>query len=209
MIEEVQDHRKEFPYKVALYRALVTCANEVLRIGLDPEFLQDLQFTVASNICLGDLNSTLEELQREIEKEAHGDRLRAWEGTLATLNIQRLDLIDESEQLIGDMEEWYGPESNMVGRIAWFYSLYILARAALGSIQEVQHDFLNGEPDTADIADTRGVIAHLASYSCGSEDAIDQYDDPEYATNLDIEGIRADTKESAVRVSQILDTIQG
>ena len=206
MVEEVQDHRRNPLYKERLYQALVTCANEILRIGLDPEFLRDSQFTIACNMCLGDLNSTLEELQTEIEIEAHSDGFSAWEGRLTTLNIHRMDLSDESEQLIKDMEEWLEPG---VGKIAWFYSLYIFAKAALVAIQEVQYDFLTGAHEIADIGVPRDVIAYMASYSFGSGEAIDQYHDPEYGTNLDIEGIRAETKECVVRISQILDTMQG
>ena len=116
---EVEGHVQGLPYKVRLYRAHISCANEVLKIGGDPEFVHDLQFNSATNMCIGDLNAAIEDLHAEIEYEADSPGFGEWAQTLATLNIQRLDLIDESEQFMEDMERRWGQNSTMVGRLAW------------------------------------------------------------------------------------------
>ena len=115
MNAEVKGHEQGLPYKVRLYKAHITCTNEILNAGLDPDFLQDLQFTIAKNMCLGDLAATMEELHAEIENEAGTPGFEEWAKTVAALHSQRLDLIDESEKHNEDMERRWGQDSTMVG----------------------------------------------------------------------------------------------
>ena len=204
---EVKGHEQGWLYKVKLYKAHITCANEVFNVGLDTDFLQDLQFTNAKSICVGDLAATMEELHAEIEDEAGAPDFGEWAQTVAALNSQRLDLIDESEKLNEDMERRWEQDSTKFRRIALSYCLYIYAKSALAAIQEVQHDFLFGEYEPANVGIAEGVIAHMMCYAYGSDEAIEEYDASEFPAIVDRAAMRAEISACIDQIFKILDTI--
>ena len=194
-------------FNLKFCEARISRANHMFDLQRDRELKDDVQAAIATNRCVGYEIGWIDELRIDVELAA--DTMVPEELAQIKFSIDHRadELESRSERFIEAMGKRWPYDADRVGKTSWFYSAYIFAKSTSTTIEEIHREILlnNDEPTRGGVVEQ--IIADMVGELYGLGEYIDAYREPDVPANATTDSIRAETKASVERATQIFQSL--